>query len=250
MMLSLRNLLVIDMKNLIDTHFHLDMYKNYNELYKYIDEQKQYTLCMTNSPGIFLSCKRIFKNSKYIKFALGFHPLNMGLKKKDFADFLHLLPETNYVGEIGLDFTKKNRISNSQQVNYFKKIVEICSKENKLMSVHVRGAEEEALEIIDTYHPKRCILHWYTGNIEYQKKFINLGCYFSINANMIKNIELINSIPRDKLLIESDGPYSKVNGKKFKPQLLREEYAYLANALDEPEIVKLVYNNFKTILTI
>ena len=246
--MNLRNLLVIAMQNLIDTHFHLDMYKDFNELYRYINESKQYTLCMTNSPGIFLSCKRIFPNSKYIKFALGFHPLNMDLTQEDFEDFLHLLPKTNYVGEIGLDFKKKNSLSNDRQIDYFRKIVKVCSKENKLMSVHIRRAEQEALDIIELYHPKRCILHWYTGNVAYIKKFVNLGCYFSVNANMIRNVKIVNSIPRDKLLIESDGPYSKVNGKKFRPQLLREEYEYIANALNESELVKLVYNNFKTIL--
>ena len=32
------------MQGLIDTHFHIDMYRNYAELYKYIDQEKQYTL--------------------------------------------------------------------------------------------------------------------------------------------------------------------------------------------------------------
>ncbi len=96
------------MQGLIDTHFHLDMYKNYNEIYKYIVREKQYTLCMTNSPGVFLSCKNMFGDNKYIKFALGFHPLNIDLKEKDLRDFMCLLPQTEYVGEIGLDFTKGN----------------------------------------------------------------------------------------------------------------------------------------------
>ena len=98
------------MQGLIDTHFHLDMYKNYNEIYKIIVGKKQYTLCMTNSPGVFLSCKNIFGDNKYIKFALGFHPLNMDLKEKDLRDFMKMLPQTEYVGEIGLDFTKKTGI--------------------------------------------------------------------------------------------------------------------------------------------
>ena len=28
-------------------------------------------------------------------------------------------------------------------------------------------------------------------------------------------MDVVNIIPKDRLLIESDGPYSKVNGKKF-----------------------------------
>lgn len=125
------------MQGLIDTHFHLDMYKNYNEIYKIIVEEKQYTLCMTNSPGVFLSCKNIFGDNKYIKFALGFHPLNTDLKEKNLRDFMKMLPQTEYVGEIGLDFTKRTGIEKNQQIKWFEKIVEACSEKNKVMSTHI-----------------------------------------------------------------------------------------------------------------
>lgn len=236
------------MQGLIDTHFHLDMYKNYNEIYKIIIGKKQYTLCMTNSPGVFLSCKNIFGDNKYIKFALGFHPLNMDLKEKDLRDFMKMLPQTEYVGEIGLDFTKKTGIEKNKQIKWFEKIVEACSEKNKVMSIHIRGAEEIALKILSKYCPRRCILHWYTGNVELQKDFIHLGCYFSVNASMVKNMDVVNAIPKDRLLIESDGPYSKVNGKKFSPSLLLEEYELIAKSLDEPELIRVVFDNFKNLL--
>ena len=37
-------------QHLIDTHFHLDYYKEHQKIYDGINERKQYTLCMTNSP--------------------------------------------------------------------------------------------------------------------------------------------------------------------------------------------------------
>lgn len=236
------------MQGLIDTHFHLDMYKNYNEIYKIIVAEKQYTLCMTNSPGVFWSCKNIFDDNKYIKFALGFHPLNTDLKEKDLRDFLKMLPQTEYVGEIGLDFTKRTGVKKNQQIEWFEKIVAVCSEKNKVMSVHIRGAEETALKILSKYCPRRCILHWYTGNVEFQKEFSRLGCYFSVNGSMVKNMDVLKTIPKDRLLIESDGPYSKVNGKKFLPSLLREEYELIAKSLDEPELIRVIFNNFKNLL--
>lgn len=237
------------MQGLIDTHFHLDMYRNYAELHKYIEQEKQYTLCVTNSPGVFLSCKNMFENSKYIKFALGFHPLNADLKKKNLDDFIYLLPQTEYVGEIGLDFSKKVGIPKEKQVEYFDRIVEVCSKDNKIMSVHIKDAEKEALQIFNKWRPKRCILHWYTGSMQVQQEFIKKGCYFSINASMLSNMENLSSIPRDKILIESDGPYSKVEGKKYQPQYLLKTYELIARALEEPDLIRIVYSNFKTLLT-
>lgn len=61
-------------------------------------------------------------------------------------------------------------------------------------------------------------------------------------------MDVVNAIPKDRLLIESDGPYSKVNGKKFLPSLLLEEYELIAKSLDEPELIRVVFNNFKNLL--
>lgn len=118
------------------------------------------------------------------------------------------------------------------------------------MSVHIRGAEKEALRIIDKWRPRRCVLHWFTGSLQEQQEFISLGCYFSINANMLSNIEIIYGIQKDKILVESDGPYSKGDGIKFEPKYLLREYELIARALEEPDLVKVVYSNFKTLLTL
>lgn len=118
------------------------------------------------------------------------------------------------------------------------------------MSVHIRNAEKEALQILDKWRPKRCILHWYTGSIQAQQEFIKIGCFFSLNVNMLNSIEVISSIPKDRILIESDGPYSQINGIKYQPKYLQREYELIAKALNEPNLVSIVYSNFKTLLTL
>lgn len=45
------------MMNLIDTHFHLDHYRNYFEIAKTITELEQYTICVTNRLGFFCHVK-------------------------------------------------------------------------------------------------------------------------------------------------------------------------------------------------
>lgn len=235
------------MKGLIDTHFHLDMYKNYDAIFQLIQDEKQYTLCMTNSPGIYQSCMDMFPKNKYVKFALGFHPLCEELKEREFEQFLCLVDNIDYVGEVGLDFSKKKSMNEKMQISCFERIVKKCSEQNKLMSIHIRGAEAEALEILRKYRPKKCIIHWYSGPEDLVKEFIEIGCYFSINANMIKG-GIINSIVNDRILIESDGPYSKVNGKKYFPDLLFEEYQVISKALNDPNLIQHVWNNFRDIL--
>ena len=96
------------MMNLIDTHFHLDHYKNYLEMARNITELKQYTICVTNSPGVFWTCKNQITETKYLKFAIGFHPQESTLDENDIKDFMRLIMLTNYIGEVGLDYSAKS----------------------------------------------------------------------------------------------------------------------------------------------
>ena len=64
------------------------------------------------------------------------------------------------------------------------------------------------------------------------------------------NKNLLLLIPKDKILIESDGPFTNVNGKKYEPTLLKQQYNIISNFFNEPELTEIVYRNFNNILTI
>ncbi|MEG0577735.1 MAG: TatD family hydrolase [Bacilli bacterium] len=237
------------MEKLIDTHFHLDFYRNHNLVYEQINELNQYTLCMSNSPGVYVSCKHMYKETKYLKFALGFHPQNSDLTDEDFDYFIQLFYCADYIGEVGLDFTKKNSNSIQFQVNAFDTIVKLCSQYNKLISVHLRKSEEEAIRIIRKYNPKKCIIHWYNGSEKNLLELIELGCYFSINTNMINKVSpIISMIPTSRLLVESDGPFTKVNNQKYEVQYLSDVHKLIEKKLGVTDIANIVYWNFKRIL--
>lgn len=238
------------MTNLIDTHFHLDQYKNYNEIAARISELKQYTICVTNSPGVFHSCKKLIPETKYLKFAIGFHPLETGLDSNKLRDFLLLLDKTNYVGEIGLDFTKSAQIDRAVQIQIFDRIVAKCATTNKLMTVHIRRAETEAIEIIKKHAPRKCIIHWFAGTEGQMDKLLELGCYFSVNSNMVvnKNSSKYLRIPADRILVESDGPYTKISGKKYIPDLLQQSYQLISGLYGKNDFVSCVYSNFRSVL--
>lgn len=236
------------MINLIDTHFHLDFYKDHKDIYKKINELKQYTICMTNSPEVYQECQKLYFNTKYLKFALGFNPKEKH-STESFILFQNKFKGADYIGEVGLDFSKAYKNTKIEQIEIFSKIVEMCANVNKLLSVHLRYSEDIAIEIIKKYMPKKCIIHWFSGSEEQLKKLIGLDCYFSINANMIDK-DKIKIIPRNRILIESDGPFTKVKGKKYEPVLLKEQYNLTAKFLQIENFEQLVYNNFKEILTI
>lgn len=238
------------MKYLIDTHFHLDHYKNYLEIADKVNLLQQYTIAVTNSPGVFLSCKNIFSDSKYLKFAIGFHPQEAHLKRADLNDFMKLANRTEFVGEVGLDYSKKTFMDPVFQKECFEEIIRFCAMNNKILTIHIRKAEEDAISILEKYKPKKAIIHWYTGNEDHLQQLLDLDCFFSINTNMVsgKNADKYRIIPINRILIESDGPYTKVKGKRYSPEMLLEAYSVIAEFYKDRDLIMYVYNNFRELL--
>lgn len=237
---------------LIDTHFHLDFYRDHKYWYEKINELRQYTLCVTNSPGIYHSCKQLYKETKYIKFALGYNP-QQSLNETFSRDlFLHEIREANYIGEVGLDFSKNYIITRKMQFDAFDFICQICAKQNKLLSVHSRRAERETFDILSKSNVTRAIIHWYTGDIETITRFIDAGYYFSVNASMCATSngrKIIAKIPSNRMLVESDGPFSKIGKKKYTPIYLPEIYSVIKGVTGLKDLEIVVWENFKHLLT-
>ena len=237
------------MYNYIDTHLHLDLIENIEKTLQYIDQKQIYTIAVTNHPKVF---ERLIGeyNSKFVRFALGMHPeladkANIHLFKK-------LAVSTKYIGEIGLDFSNKNlsQIETQKQIKIFEDILLFSKK--KFFSIHSRNAEDEVLSALIKYFDKTShyVLHWYSGSKADLLKAIELGCYFSININMLKTkkfLELLPFIPKNKLLIETDAPFS--NGSIF---AMNETYNQLSMGLEMSfeDVKSLIFKNFKAALTL
>ena len=207
---------------------------------------------MTNSPEIYHSCKRLYSETKYVKFALGYNPQVSANTPFNKRLFLSQLGSTKYIGEVGLDYSAKNVNSKAIQIEAFDLICQNAASYNKILSVHSRMAEKDTLDILTQNGIKRAIIHWYTGDLETFKSFAQAGYYFSVNANMCatnKGRSIIKHIPLDKLLIESDGPFTKVNSKKYSPTDLALTYRCLSDLLEITDLEKVVFSNFNRLLT-
>lgn len=239
------------MYNLIDTHFHLDFYKNHNEVYHYFNDRKIYVLCVTNQPEVFETCVNMYGLSKYVKFAIGYNPKIVSDVPFSIKSFERNIVKTNYIGEVGLDFKTVDLNIKKQQLEIFNYISIMAAKTNKLMTVHCNRAEEEIFTTIKQNGNRKVIIHWYTGDMKWAEKLLELGCFFSVNMNMLinkKTLNIIKEIPKKRLLIESDGPFSKINGKRYMPDNLGDIYYMLSSITKEADINKLIFENFKNLL--
>lgn len=201
----------------MDAHMHFDLYDDRNEILRYIEKKESYTIAMTNLPLLFQKYKLQYAENKYFQLALGFHPELVYQYSNQTMLFKELINETRFIGEIGLDYMKKSKEDIKVQTETFGKILEWCSGKNKILSIHSRHATAKVVEMINDFEGT-VILHWYSGGITDLRRAIAQGCYFSINHQMLQSTNgrtIVRNIPVDRLLLESDAPFTKGLNKKY-----------------------------------
>lgn len=238
---------------LMDAHMHFDLYKKREDVLSYIEAHHSYTIAVTNLPELYERYYQQYANFKYIKIALGFHPELVFQYQRQLPVFLKYVEMTRYIGEVGLDFTTQDKANREIQREVFSKIVDVSQKDNKILSVHSRRAEAECLQILKQFKGK-VIMHWFSGRGRILKEALEMGCYFSINQQMLlsKNGRgIVDALPMDRILIESDAPFSK--GMEERYSLLFEDkiYDYLSKekAVSKREISQLIKNNFRKVIS-
>ncbi|MDR2410655.1 MAG: TatD family hydrolase, partial [Bacteroidales bacterium] len=211
------------MANLYDTHFHFDLQDEKGEVLKEIENNQIYTIAVTNLPPLYEKLKKEVR-SKFVRIALGLHPELIGQYQKYIPDMWRLLHEAKYIGEVGIDL-KIGKKSRNLQLSFFEELIERCNTfGNKVLSVHSRAASSEVISIIGENFNGKIILHWYSGTKQNQEHAINNGYYFSVNYAMLNSEsgrKIIKNIPNDKILLETDSPFTSINGHIYKPSEIR-----------------------------
>lgn len=196
---------------IIDTHCHFDMMSQPEAYIRQKEQAGDIVIGMTNLPSHFEMGLPHVKRYKYIRLALGLHPLLASENKNELPLFDSLLDQTSYIGEIGLDFSKEGLSTKEDQISTLRKLLEKLEGRKKIISVHSRKAEKELFDLLCEYNINNVIFHWYSGPIDLIPSIISKGYYFSINEAMTisKNGRtIIKEIPRSRILTESDAPFN------------------------------------------
>jgi TatD DNase family protein len=78
------------------------------------------------------------------------------------------------------------------------------------------------------------VMHWFTGTAAEARRAVDLGCYFSINAQMLasaKALRTVQTLPRDRLLTETDGPFVAFGNRPSRPGDVPDTVRLLAGVL-------------------
>lgn len=207
---------------MIDFHSHLDLYSNGLALAREVNERNKFTLTVTTSPRAYYATSRVFAGLRNIKVALGLHPEVADSKAGELDALVGGVADARFIGEVGLDGSSRFRKTLALQEHIFRAVLDECSKQGgRILSIHSRGAASRVVELLGTSKSAgNPVLHWFSGNNAELQTACRLGCWFSVGPSMLtgeKGRNLLRRMPWDRVLPETDGPFTATHGVALKP---------------------------------
>jgi TatD DNase family protein len=230
----------------------LDYYREDIELaLDQIEKNRILTISNSVDPHAYERNQEIAKTCDWVLPAFGVHPL-WAPKYADHLRYLtSMVNQSPMIGETGLDHHHaKNASHYTDQKKVFEFLLAVAREQQKIITVHTKAAEKEALEILDGYDIHRVIIHWYQGSLDVLHELTARGMYFSIGFEVLfsEHIQIIaQEIPSAQLLTETDNPAAKSRtGTQPMPLLVKKVVAAIARlrGTSAQEIIKTVKNNF------
>ena len=258
------------MSNLIDSHvnFGHDLLKN--DVKRICQESKnegiERMLCINSNLHNFQKDFELVKNHKFIDMSVGHHPNSTGeIESSEIPKFIeqYINDSDNKIvgiGETGLDY--HYQVPRIKQIECFELHLELASKYQLPIIIHMRDAEEDMIDIMSKYRAKlsNILIHCFTGSQNFANKCIEMDCYYSLsgiitfkNADILRNV--IKTLPLNRIIFETDSPYltpDPFRGKTNEPKYLKtiiEKYSKIMST-DLENIKKESTSNYKKLFQI
>lgn len=220
------------------------------------------TRCVNIGCDLETSLKTIELSKKYdfIYAACGIHPSEIEqseIKRIEELNKIKELIKNNKkvvaIGEIGLDYYWHSD-NKEIQIEMFKMQIKLANELDLPIIIHTRDAIDDTISILRNCNVKnKGVLHCCPFNRELVKHGLENGYYIAFGgSSTFKNAknacEIVNMVPNDKILIETDSPYlapEPYRGKRNDSSKLKYVVQKLAEFREvEPEMVaKTTYEN-------
>ena len=159
------------------------------------------------------------------------------------------------VGEIGLDYywDKEEEVQKNQRI-WFRRQLELAKENNLPVIIHSRDAAD-TMEIMKEAYVQgiKGVIHCFSYSKEQAQEYVKMGYYIGVggvatfkNAKKLK--EVIETIPLEKILLETDCPYmapepyrGKRNSSLYLPYVV-EKIAGL-KGVTAKEVEEVTYRN-------
>ncbi|MBV9343990.1 MAG: TatD family hydrolase [Gammaproteobacteria bacterium] len=142
-------------------------------------------------------------------------------------------PAVVAVGECGLDYFR-NHSPPAVQRQAFERQLELAQQLGKPVFLHQREAHDDFLALLRTHATHwRGVAHCFTGHLQELEGYLALGLHIGVTGWICDErrgkhlLDVVRAIPRERLLLETDGPYLLPRDLVPRPATRRNEPAYL-----------------------
>lgn len=237
---------------MIDFHSHLDLYPDPAAVVRECYAQGVYVLSVTTTPSAWKGTSALAVPGSRIRTALGLHPQIAHQRRSELELFDAYLSDTKYVGEIGLDGAPEFKQNWGDQLAVFDHILQGCTRAGgRIMSIHSRRAVSAVLDRLESLPNAGIpILHWFSGNKRELDRAIAMNCWFGVGPAMLlsgSSRKMVNYMPRERVLTESDGPFAQIDGRSVMPWDVQQAVGQLAILwnLSRDEVDQVLHNNLR-----
>ena len=213
-----------------DTHAHYDDEKFNEDREDILNKifNAGVTRCINMGCDIKSSIKaiKIAENHEHIYCGVGLHPEEIPQNEEEMFKTISQIKELATgnkkvvaIGEIGLDYYWKQDNKELQKFAFIKQI-EIANELKLPVSIHTRDAIDDMIAIIRKYKIENSgVLHCCPFNRELVRHALENGLYIGFGGTSTfkssKNAkEIVNMVPNDRILIETDSPYLSPEPKR------------------------------------
>ena len=214
----------MNVASIIDTHAHLNMSFD-KDLAETISRATDagVTQIITVGTDMESSKKAVELSKRYdgVYAAVGIHPHDVTaitMADIDSLGTIAMHPRVVAIGETGLDFYRNISPQDKQKIVFLWQL-DLAKELGLPVIIHCRQAAEEMLELLSnrlTDYPGavqyRGVIHCFNGDAATAKQYLDMGFYISLGGYIgyPKSTglhEVIRSIPKDRLLVETDCPF-------------------------------------------
>lgn len=198
----------------------------------------------------------------HVYAAAGVHPEDaLGLPENWLEEVERLTrhPKVKAIGEIGLDYYWKE-VPRDLQKEVFRAQLTLATQLNLPVIVHDREAHGDCLAIVQDFPQVRGVFHCYSGSAEDAKQLIKWGWHLSFTGtitfkNARKAPEVIQAVPLERLMVETDAPYmapTPYRGKRCDSRYVYRMAETIAEIKGLPveEVVRITTENGKRLFAI
>lgn len=246
---------------IIDTHAHIDFdeySQKFDEMMLHAKENNvEKIIIPAVEPSTFQRVLLTAEKYDNLYCAMGVHPSEAKTYNDDVEQKIieySSNPKVIAIGECGLDYYW-DKSFNDIQKDVFIKQIHIANKLNKTLIVHDREAHQDTLTILkeNISSSTPVVMHCFSGSYEFGMECIKQGYFLAFGGvstfkNAKKAHEVIEKMPLEYLLLETDSPYltpEPFRGKENQPAYLKyvvEKIAQLRNITPE-EVEKITTDN-------